>query len=213
MSWLRIVPIGLALLWSFTSVPIRGAQVPGAAHEHHGQPQPESAQPKGGSRLMEAQPQIGDVTLVDSDGRPVALREVVTADVPVLVNFIFTSCTSICPVMAAGFAQLDRRLQSEHRDVRLVSISIDPEFDTPSRLREYAARVGAGAQWRFLTGTQAAIEAAQRAFGTYRGNKDNHAPATFLRRMIGAPWERLDGLSSGETLMRAYLGGPESGRH
>jgi protein SCO1/2 len=90
--------------------------------------------------------------------------------------------------------------------VRLVSISIDPEVDTPARLREYAARVGATGNWVFLTGSADAVEAAQRAFGAYRGSKEAHAAATYVRRTATAPWERIDGLASVDALLRASTG-------
>ena len=174
--------------------------------EHHHPVGPEAAPAQAKSRVMDPQPQLGDIRFVDSHGRSVSLGEAVSAEVPVLVNFIFTSCTTICPIMSAGFARLDARLRSDRLPVRLVSISVDPEVDTPSRLRDYATRVGAGSDWWFLTGTSAASQAAQRAFGTYRGGKENHAPATYVRREAGARWERLDGLASAEALLRAYHG-------
>ncbi len=203
------VTIPVVLLLNLMDPATEAGQAPSAGHDHH-RPEPAPAQAQ--SRVMDAQPQIGNVALVDSHGRAVSLAEAVTADVPVLVNFIFTSCTTICPVMSAGFAKLDVSLRSEPRAVRLVSISIDPDIDTPARLRAYATRAGAGTDWWFLTGTPAATEAAQRAFGAFRGSKDNHAPATYIRRKPGAPWERLDGLASAGALLRAFHGATDSGQ-
>ena len=157
-------------------------------------------------RVMTPQPVIGDLAFVNQLGRHTTLSEVLAADGPVLVNFIFTSCTTICPVMTAGFAQFQASLGEERERVRLVSISIDPDTDTVDRLREYAERYKAGDTWQFLTGTPAAVEAAQRAFGAFRGDRTNHAPATYLRRAAGAQWEELDGLTSADALMRAYRG-------
>jgi len=161
---------------------------------------------------MSPQPEVPDVPLVDAAGRRTTLRRAVDADGPVLVNFIFTTCTTICPIMSGGFAQLRRRLGAERRDrVRLVSISIDPETDTVDRLRAYAARYDATASWQLLTGTASASQAAQRAFGAYRGDKTNHAPATYLRRQRGAPWEVLEGLVSAEQLLG--VSGVDGGDH
>jgi protein SCO1/2 len=157
-------------------------------------------------RVMSPQPVVGDVPLVDHRGRATSLRHAIDADVPVLVNFIFTSCTTVCPIMSAGFAQLHERLGPERDRVRLVSISIDPETDTVDALRAYGARYHASDSWQLLTGTATASEAAQRAFGAYRGDKNNHAPATYLRRTRDSPWEALDGLSSAEMLLRATRG-------
>jgi protein SCO1/2 len=158
--------------------------------------------------LLSPQPNIGDIALVDHRGRMVTLREAVGDDKPVLLNFIFTSCTTICPVMTRGFAQFQASLGSELRNVRLVSISIDPDIDTVDTLREYAERYDAGDSWRFLTGTPEAVEAAQRAFGAFRGGKYNHAPRTYFRSSADLPWRAIEGLSSAETLLRAYRGQP-----
>jgi protein SCO1/2 len=157
-------------------------------------------------RVMDPQPDLGEIPFVDQAGRSTSLRAALDTDEPVLLNFIFTSCTTVCPIMTAGFAQLRDRLGAERDGVRLVSISIDPDVDTVERLRAYAARHGAGGSWRFLTGSAAATRAAQIAFGAYRGDKGNHAPATYLRRARGASWEALDGLQSAQALLQAYRG-------
>jgi protein SCO1/2 len=157
-------------------------------------------------RVLSPQPVVGNVPLVDQEGRATSLRQVLETDMPVLVNFIFTSCTTICPIMTTGFAQLHERLGAERDKVRLVSISIDPATDTAPTLRAYATRYRASATWQFLTGAGPAVEGAQRTFGAYRGGKNNHAPGTYLRRTRDSPWEALDGLSSAQTLLGAVRG-------
>ncbi len=117
-----------------------------------------------------------------------------------LLNFIFTTCTTICPVMSATFEQVQANLGAGRDRVRMVSISIDPEHDTPERLRAYARAHNAGPEWHFLTGTPAGVEAAQRAFGAYRGNKFNHAAVTYVRAPHEAKWVTVSGLKSAEEL-------------
>jgi protein SCO1 len=157
-------------------------------------------------RVMAPQPAIDGISLVDQDGRTTTLVEAVGSDKPVLVNFIFTTCTTICPVMSAGMSQFLTNLGAEQDRVRVVTISIDPENDSAEALRAYAARYHAPSNWHFLTGTPAAVEAAQRAFGSYRGGKNNHEAGTFVRSAAGAPWIALDGFSSAETLQHAVMG-------
>jgi protein SCO1/2 len=147
---------------------------------------------------------VPDVTLVDEGARPVRLREALAGDEPVMLNFIFTTCTAICPVMSRIFARVPQELGAEAGRVRFVSISIDPEQDTPKRLHEYAARFGAGPRWRFLTGSVADVEAVERAFDAFRGDKMNHEPLTLLRPAPGRPWVRLDGFASAAELAREY---------
>lgn len=155
------------------------------------------------ARLVAPQPVIPDIRLVDAEGRPVSLRDVLAGDRAVFVNFIFTSCTTICPLMSAGFSQFQASLGAERDHVRLVSISINPDTDTPEILNTYAKRYHAGPSWVFLTGTAEAVESAQRAFGAYRGDPGNHEPVTYVRRRAQEPWEALDGFSSVERLFLA----------
>src|SRR5512145_522622 len=175
-----------------------------AETEHHHHHHHAMADSSGYQRMSESY-EIPDVGLVDAGGVNISLREVLSGDEPVMLNFIFTSCTAICPVMSATFRQVQEQLGEERSKVRMVSISIDPENDTPDRLKEYSARFGAGPQWRMLTGSVADSIAVQRAFGTFRGDKMNHAPATFLHMGDpGQPWVRLDGLASAADIVHEY---------
>lgn len=147
---------------------------------------------------------VPDVTLVDDADREVRLHDVLAADEAVMLNFIFTTCSAICPVMTRIFAQVAQEMGREAGRVRLISISIDPEHDTPARLRAYAERFGAGPRWTFLTGRVEDIVAVERAFEAFRGDKMNHAPLTLLRPAPGRPWVRLDGFASSAQLAREY---------
>lgn len=145
---------------------------------------------------------VPDLALTSIEGKAVGLSALLETDKPVLVNFVFTSCSAICPVMSATFAQVQQRLGERRDDVRLVSISIDPEQDTPARLRDYAARFRTrGGEWVFLTGGRNAIRQVQDAFDVNRGNKTNHLPLTFLRANARSPWVRVEGLASADQLL------------
>jgi protein SCO1/2 len=123
---------------------------------------------------------------------------------PVLLQFIFTTCPTTCPVLSEVFAVAQDTLGPELHNVRMVSISIDPEHDTPARLQEYAQRFRAKQQWRFLTGKRAAIVAVQKAFEASWTNKMRHAPRTYMRAAFDAPWVRLDGFVSATDLVAEY---------
>ncbi len=88
---------------------------------------------------------LPDVTLVRDDDRAVSLKDALNDGRPVVLTFIYTTCTSICPVISQTLSQLQAKLGPDRDKVHLVSISIDPENDTPARLRAYAAKFGAGA--------------------------------------------------------------------
>lgn len=145
---------------------------------------------------------VPDVTLVRTDGKRVPLRAVLSDGKPVMAQFIFTTCPSICPVMAAVFATVREELGPDRKNLRMVSITIDPEHDTPEVLGEYAKLFDADEEWIFLTGSFPDITAVQRAFGSYERNKMNHAPYTFLRKSPDSPWIRIDEIMSAEDLGR-----------
>lgn len=139
---------------------------------------------------------VPEIALQRDDGQTVLLANELGSG-PVVLTFVFTKCGTICPVMSQTFARLQRAVEGS---VRLVSISIDPEFDTSARLADYSRKVGAGARWHFYTGTTEASVSAQRAFDTFRGDKMNHTPVIFVRGTQGQQWVRIDGFASAEEL-------------
>jgi protein SCO1/2 len=144
---------------------------------------------------------IPDVTLLDANGNEVSMAKLLSADRPVALNFIFTTCTTICPVMTATFAKMQRELDREQLDrLQVISISIDPEYDRPEVLRSYAKLFNADESWLFLTGRSEDINAVMRAFDAYAGSKMNHQPLSFLRKTPQQPWLRVEGLASGKSL-------------
>lgn len=166
-------------------------------HAHHHDMAP-------GTTRTTADYALPPVTLVRDDGKSVSLADELNDGRPVLLTFIYTSCTTICPMVSQTFEQLQEQLGSERDKVHIVSISIDPEEDTPARLKSYAERFGAGPEWQYYTGTVDASVAAQRAFNVYRGDKMNHTAVAFLRAAPGKPWLRLDGLATPDELLSAY---------
>jgi protein SCO1/2 len=203
----RTLAVSLALAYAFLFSPgtgtVRGmehdhGQGHGTDHRHHH----EAMAAKEGFKRSVAPYETPDVALTGADGAKVPLRETLGGGKPVVMNFIFTTCPTICPVMTATFSRVREMLGPDRDRIRMVSITIDPEYDTPAVLKEYGGRFSAGPDWLFLTGSLADIVTVERAFDAYRGNKMNHAPFTFLRASPGAPWTRLDGILSAAELER-----------
>ncbi len=111
-------------------------------------------------RDPEPPPVLGSVPafrLVDVEGQ--AFDSSQLAGQVYVANFFFTQCPSICPGLMQSMSELGQLLEQRHVEgVRLLSISVDPEHDTPAVLRDYAAKVGALApRWRLLTGARREI--------------------------------------------------------
>jgi protein SCO1/2 len=175
----------------------------GGAMQDHSHHMHAMASDLGSYTRTQANYTIPDVNLLDADGVRLPLRSRL-ADKPVILNFIFTSCGAICPVMSMTFSQVQAALGPERNTVRMISISIDPEQDTPAVLKAYAGKYDAGPQWQMLTGSVNDSIAVQRAFDVYRGDKMNHQPTTFLHARPGQPWVRLDGFASAADILREY---------
>jgi len=147
---------------------------------------------------------IPDVVLVNHQGKRVKLRTLLSSRKVVMVDFIFTTCTTICPVLSAGFANFQNRM-GEMKDVHLVSISIDPENDTPRRMREYLKRYDGKPGWDFLTGSKEDISKVLTALQAVTSdNKMYHLPLALLYSPGRDRWIRIYGLIGTSDLMAEY---------
>jgi protein SCO1/2 len=148
---------------------------------------------------------IPDVVLINQDGKKVRLKSLLESDQPVIVDFIYGTCTTICPVLSAGYANLQKRLGADSKKVRLVSITIDPENDTPKVLKEYLSRYRAKPGWDFLTGNRGDIDRVMKAFNAYIPDKMSHYPLNLIRSPQDGTWVRLFGILSSKEFMNEYL--------
>ncbi len=125
-----------------------------------------------------------EIRLTDQDGRPFTLSSL-RGDA-VLLDFIFTRCTGPCPILTAAHVRLQQRLgESLRGKVRFVSVTIDPAYDTPGRLKQYAREQGVDlGSWFFLTGTPEQIEEVLKAYhvGRLRDQEGglSHTVVTYL---------------------------------
>jgi len=149
---------------------------------------------------------IPDVVLVNQDGKKVRLQSLLKGDTPVVVDFIYGTCTTICPVLSAGFINLQSKLALSGTNVRLVSITIDPENDTPKVMKEYLKRYRAKPGWDFLTGSRADIDATMKGFNAYIPDKMTHYPLNLIRNPRDGSWVRLFGIMSSREFMDEYKG-------
>jgi protein SCO1 len=133
----------------------------------------------------------------------------------VVIDFIYTTCTDVCPLFTANFAQLQRTLNKEHAgDVFFISITTDPEVDSPKVLKAYAQRYGADfTNWAFLTGTEKQLKAVWkgldiRVIRKGRGLVQHTSLTTILDRQglrrfnhLGEKWQTKDVLADISTLL------------
>ena len=148
--------------------------------------------------------EVPDVDMVRQDGKKLVFSKELDDGRPVILNFVFVSCSAICPMLSHVFSKVETKLDKEGKKAHLISVSIDPESDTPAILTEYAKKFGAGSDWDFYTGTREASIAIQKAFNVYRGDKMNHTSVIFIRAEAGKPWLRLEGFISPDEVIGEY---------
>lgn len=126
-----------------------------------------------------------EFTLTKQDGKRLALKEL--RGKVLAITFIFASCVDTCPLLTAKMAGIQNRLGSDFgKKVHFVSITVDPERDTPDVLKRYGeAHKANAAGWAFLTGTSAEIREVAKRYGIYykktpRGDVDH----TFLTSLV-----------------------------
>jgi protein SCO1/2 len=145
--------------------------------------------------------QIPEVVLLNQDGKKVRLKQLVESGDPVVLNFLYTSCTTICPNLAAGFANLQARVGGDPRKIRLVSITIDPGKDTPAVIKGYLSRFRAKPNWDFLTGSKAEVEGAMHGFNTFIPDTSSMVPLNFIYLRKERKWIRIFGVMSSSELL------------
>jgi protein SCO1/2 len=144
---------------------------------------------------------VPDVVLVNQDGEKVRLRGLTESGKPVVLDFIYGTCTTICPVLSAGYTSVQAKFAPDTRKVQLISISIDPEHDTPKIMKGYLALFRAKPGWDFLTGSREDIDRVMKAFDSYVPDKMYHKQVTFIRAQGPERWTRIDGLPGSAELM------------
>jgi protein SCO1/2 len=147
---------------------------------------------------------VPDVAVVRQDEKKLSFIKELDDGRPVILNFIFASCSAICPMLSHVFSRVQAKLDKDSQKVHLVSISIDPENDTPEKLTDYAKKFGAGPNWNYYTSTREGSILIQKAFNAYRGDKMNHTSVIFMRAAPGKPWLRLEGFVSPDAVVREY---------
>lgn len=148
---------------------------------------------------------IADVVVQDQSGRSRHFHRDLVQGRLVAINFVFTRCTTVCPLLGARFAQVQKLLGEDAARVGLISVSIDPVNDTPQELARWSHAFGAAPGWDLVTGARADIDSLARSLGASAADPASHVPLVVLvdERAASRPWRRLDGLADAATLAAA----------
>jgi len=146
---------------------------------------------------------LRDRTLVNQDGEEVRFVSDVIGDNIVVMDFVYTTCTTVCPVLSALFTQVQSKL-GDHvgSDVKLVSVSVDPIRDTPQRLKAYSAKHRAGDGWVWLTGAKPSVDDVLTGVGAYTTNFEEHPSMVLIGDGRSGEWTRLFGFPNPDRIVQ-----------
>ena len=185
-----ILLILLAGVFTTTHDVLAQKPVPAEPHDHsHMSKTPDASSP--------AQKYFTDVELINQDGKKVRFYSDVLKGKTVIVNAFFTSCTSVCPPMNRNMEKIQEAFGDRvGRDVYLVSLTVNPETDTPARMKEYAKKFHAGAGWIFLTGKKENLDWALYKLGQYVESKDDHQTVLIIGNEPTGLWKKAFGMAN-----------------
>jgi protein SCO1/2 len=144
-----------------------------------------------------------DVELTNQQGQKVRFYSDLIAGKTVVINSFYSTCTGICPVMAGTFKRIQTELGDRlGRDVILISVTVDPETDTPARLRDYAKSIGAKPGWIFVTGKRENVEAALGRLGLRAASKEDHTAVMIIGNEPKGLWKKAFGLARSEDIVK-----------
>ncbi len=172
---------------------------PHAAHKHmlH-----EPAKEPAGQDAPELK--IPDLALLDQNGRKVRFYSDLVKGRVVAINFIFTTCTTICPPLAMTFSRI-QKLMGERmgKDAHLISVSVDPVTDTPERLNAWAEKFGRRPGWTLVTGDKQQLDELLKSLGAFPDRREAHSPLVLIGNDASGYWTRVNGLAPASRLVKA----------
>lgn len=142
---------------------------------------------------------VPEVSVVDQNGRRLNFYADLVRGHTVAINLVFTHCESVCPAQGRQFASLRKVIP---KDVRLISISLDPERDTPARLRKWQSGFGKVPGWTLVTGKKAEIDRLVSALTGDVSRPAMHTPLVFIGNDSNGSWVRANGLGGTDAIKR-----------
>jgi protein SCO1/2 len=147
---------------------------------------------------------VPDVPVVTQDGAHLSFYRDLVAGKVVAINFIFTTCTTVCPPLGVKFKAVQGLLGDRFgKDAFLISVSVDPVNDTPARLKAWAAKFGARPGWTLVTGRKQDMDELLRALTSSSASPDAHTPMVLIGNAAAGTWMRAYGFAPAGTLVKS----------
>ncbi len=162
----------------------------------------QQSESKSAPSIAAAEKYFTNTVLVDQDGKEQQFYTDLIKGKVVVINAMFATCKDSCPMMEANFARIQKWLGPKlGTEVHLLSISVDPETDTPTVLKQYGGRFEARPGWYFLTGKKQNVELILHKLGLYVENKQDHLNVFLIGNDRTGLWKKALGTSDSEKLI------------
>lgn len=148
-------------------------------------------------------PKIPNSKVLDREGKELTFYDDLIKDKVVAINFVFSSCPTICPAMEVNFSQLQQSLKaSGQAEIRLISVTVDPENDTPARLKKWSQLFKAEKGWSFITGKKQTIHGLLKSLEVFTADINDHPSFILIGNDSTGTWKRVNSLASPELLAK-----------
>ena len=148
---------------------------------------------KDDARAQRARSYFSDALLHDQDGTPQRFYSDLLSDRVVLINVVFTRCPSACPLMTQRLKQVRQKLGGSFgKEVYFLSLSVDPAYDTPEAMKQFAIKQGVDEPgWRFLVADPATMQVVLGKLGQWTDNAQDHSTLLIAGNASRAHWTKL----------------------
>ena len=144
-----------------------------------------------------------DTALINQEGQQMRFYSDLLKDKVVIINSFFTTCNSVCPPMTKTLEAVQGWLGDRlGKDVNMISLSVDPDTDTPPRLKDYARKFNAKPGWYFLAGKKQNVQFVLRKVGQFVESKDDHSTIIIIGNLRTGLWKKAMGLAKPGDLIK-----------
>ena len=140
---------------------------------------------------------LHDLEMLDQNGKRLKFKSEVIGENLVVMDFVYTTCTTVCPVISAIFGNVQSKVGSRlGKDVTMVSITVDPTRDVPQRLKSYSNLHRVKPGWFWLTGQKMVVDKVLQGLGAYTPAFEDHPAMVLVGDGRSGEWYRFYGFPS-----------------
>ena len=144
-----------------------------------------------------------DITLVNQNGEKMRFYSDLLQGKTVIINSFFATCQGSCLPMTRNLEKVQEALGDRlGKDARIISISVDPEVDTPTELKAFSKKFHARPGWYFLTGSKENVEFVLKKLGQFVEDKNDHTNIFIIGNERTGLWKKAFGLAKSEELVK-----------